>query len=374
MTKNLYLIYPDSSESGALETLPKTNGMQLVKDIDIQAKGFMFDVEDKVCITSEASLEIVKEKLSDKSKKNAIDCLKDKHKFREILSVIYPNYQYKKIKFDDIKTLKINKKTVLKPIKGCFGTAVKIIDENSNLKLISQEIKEEVDKNSGVLSESVLSHDDFLLEDYIMGEEYAVDMFFDEKGEPHIVNIYHHPMPKIDAYLHMIYYTSKDVFDRIYDSAMDFFRKLNNILNVKNFVLHGEFKFNEELFPIEINAMRYGGMGLGNMIYYSVGVNPYECFKNGESPDWDAIWKKHKNDNFAFFIAYNGTHVNFLTQEPDIDKLKRDFTEILCEQTFDYKTQLVFGIFCIKENTANLQKLLTIDFNDYFRDIATGTK
>lgn len=369
MNNKLYLVYPSNSESGTLETLPETKGMQLIKDGDIQAKDFMFDVEDKICITSEASLEIVKEKLTDVSKKNAIDYLKDKHKFREILSDIYPYYQYRKIKFDDIENLKINKKTVLKPLKGCFGTAVKIIDQNSDLKLISQEIKQEVNKNSSVLPESVLSHNDFILEDYITGDEYAIDMFYDEKGEPNIVNIYYHPMPKIDSYLHMIYYTSKDVFDKIYDNAIIFFKKLNKILKVKNFILHSEFKFNNELFPIEINSMRYGGMGLGNMIYHSVGINPYEYFNNGKSPDWNAIWKKNKKDNFAFFIAYNGTNVNLDTQEPDIDKLKNDFTDILCEQIFDYKSQLAFGIFCIRESSKNLQKLLRIDFNDYFKNI-----
>ena len=275
MNNKLYLVFPSDSESGTLETLPETDGMQLIKDIDTQAKDFKFDADDKICITSEASLEIVKEKLTDVSKKSAINYLKDKLKFREILSDIYPNYRYRKIKFDDIENLKINKKMVLKPIKGCFGTAVKIIDNNSDLKLISQEIKKELDKNSSVLSENVLSHNHFILEDYITGDEYAIDMFFDENGEPNIVNIYYHPMPKIDSYLHMIYYTSKDIFDKIYDRAIIFFKKLNKKLKVKNFILHSEFKFNDELFPIEINSMRYGGMGLGNMIYHSVGVNPY---------------------------------------------------------------------------------------------------
>ena len=369
MRDKLYLVFPNRSESGTVETLPETKGMHLIKDNDIKADDFVFHVEDKVCIASEASLEIVKEKLSDSSKKRAIEYLKDKHKFREILSEIYPDYQYKRITFSEIETLQVNKRTVLKPLKGCFGTAVKILDQNSDLKQIAQEVKKEIDSNSSVLSESVLSNNDFILEDYILGDEYAIDMFFDENGEPNIVNIYYHPMPKVKAYMHMLYYTSKEVFDKVYDSAIDFFRKLNQVLQVKNFVMHGEFKFQEELFPIEINAMRYGGMGLGNMIYHSIGLNPYEHFKNGTSPDWSTIWGKYGEDKFAFMIAYNGTDVDVQTQEPDLEKLRNDFTEILREQIFDYKSQLAFGIFCIKENTENIQKLLEIDFNDYFKDI-----
>lgn len=369
MTNKLYLVSPNKAESGALETLPQTKGMLLVKDNEIIAKDFQFQVEDKICITSEASLEIVRSKITDNSKKKAIDLLKDKYKFREALTNIYPNYIFKKIKFEDINNLKIDKKTVLKPLKGCFGTAVKIIDENSDLHIVSKEIEFEIQKNSSVLSENVLSQNDFILEEYISGEEYAIDMFFDENGEPHIVNIYYHPMPKIESYLHMIYYTNKEIFDKIYNKAIIFFKKLNAILNVKNFILHSEFKYEKELIPIEINSMRYGGMGLGNMIYHSVGVNPYEHFNKGISPDWKKIWKNNSNDIFAFFIAYNGTQIDKSSQQPDIEKLKNDFTEILREEIFDYKTQLAFGVFCIKENNQNIKKLLEIEFNDYFKSI-----
>lgn len=369
MTNKLYLIHPEHSESGTLETLPETQGIALMKNMDVQANGWMFNIDDKVCITSEASLDIVREKLKDTAKQKAIDYLKDKHLFREIVRDMYPDYQYQRITFDEIKSIPIHKKSVLKPVKGCFGTAVKIIDENTDLNIISEEIAKEISKNSDVLSENVLSKNDFILEDYITGDEYAVDMFYDENGEPHIVNIYYHPMPKIEAYLHMMYYTSKAVFDKIYELAMDFFRKLNKILDVKNFVLHSEFKFDGTLFPIEINSMRFGGMGLGNMIYHAVGVNPYACFKNGVRPNWDDIWQKYPEDIFAYFIAYNGTTIDTSTQEPDVEKLKRDFTEVLCEQIFDYKTQLAFGVFCIKEHHQNIKKLLEIEFNDYFKPI-----
>lgn len=222
-------------------------------------------------------------------------------------------------------------------------------------------------KNSSVLSESVLSHNDFILEEYISGEEYAIDMFFDENGEPHIVNIYYHPMPKIESYLHMIYYTSKEVFDKIYDKAITFFKKLNEILDVKNFIIHSEFKYDNELIPIEINSMRFGGMGLGNMIYHSVGVNPYEYFKIGKSPNWKEIWAMNDDNIYAFFIAYNGTNIDKSTYEPNIQKLRLDFTKILNEKIFDYRSQLAFGIFCIKENKQNIKKLLEIEFNEYFK-------
>ncbi|WP_455169698.1 ATP-grasp domain-containing protein [Aegicerativicinus sediminis] len=369
MANKLYLISPESAESGTLETLPITEGMTLLKDNQMLSKDFCFQKDDKICITSEASLELVKNKIDDTAKKQAINLLKDKYNFREILTNIYPDYQFEKIKFDSIKGLKIDKKTVLKPSKGCFGTAVKIIDESSDLIKVSKEIELEIQKNSSVLSSNVLSQNDFILEDYISGEEYAIDMFYNENGEPHIVNIYYHPLPRVEAYLHMIYYTSKEIFDKIYDKAIAFFKQLNKILNVKNFVIHSEFKYDKELIPIEINSMRFGGMGLGNMIYHTIGVNPYEYFIHGKSPNWKEIWAKNANDIYAFFIAYNGTKIDKSANEPNLEKLRLAFTEILREEIFDYKKQLAFGIFCIKENKQNIKKLLEIEFNDYFKPI-----
>ena len=107
----------------------------------------------------------------------------------------------------------------------------------------------------------------------------------------------------------MIYYTNKSIFETIYDEAILFFNKLNDKLQVKNIALHSEFKRADKLVPIEINSMRFGGMGLGNMVYHSMKVNPYEHFINEQGPDWDKIWDSHSNSNFVYFIAYNGTLV-----------------------------------------------------------------
>ncbi len=366
-TDTLYLVSPEKSESGALETLPKNQGLKMLKDTDIKNGSFQFKPNDKVCITSEASLQIVREALTDESKKNAINVLKDKFRFREIVSQLYPNYQFKKVAFDDIVNLKIDKKTIIKPSKGFFGIAVKTIDEKTDLQSLSKEIHQEIEKTYSVFSEEMLSKNEFVVEDYIEGEEYAVDMFYDENGTPHIVNIYHHPMPRIPDYLHMLYYSSKAVFDKTYDKAVTFFKQLNDILKVKNLVLHAEFKYDTEFIPVEINAMRYGGVGLGNLIYHAIGLDPYQCFKEGKTPDWGEIWNKYQDDNFAFLIAYNGTNIDKSRYEPDVKKLKGECTEVLYEAIFDYKSQLTLGVFCLKETEQNLQKLLNIDFNDYFK-------
>jgi len=369
MKNTLYLVYPDSAESGTLETLPNTKGMELLQE------SYFFDNYDaipsscKLCITSEATLESVLKRLKDGATKSAIQSMKDKHLFRELLQDNFPSLKYSYIHYDDIKHLKLSGKKVMKPVKGCFGTAVKIVDEHSDLHQISNEIKNEIGKNSSVFSESVLSQSEFILEDFIEGEEYAVDMFYDSNGKPNIVNVYYHPLPKNKDYLHMIYYTNRLIFEKVYEDAIHFFNRLNDKLQVKNIALHSEFKRSKNLVPIEINSMRFGGMGLGNMVYHSLKVNPYEHFINEQSPNWAKIWDNHPKSNFVFFIAYNGTKINKNTQRPNLIKLEGKFTKILNKTIFDYKKQLAFGVYTLDESLENIDKLLGIDFNDYFEII-----
>ena len=368
-TSNLYLITANS-EAGTLETLPPTENLSILSINDLAATDLQFQNSDKVCITSEASLDLLMSRMNDDSKINAILKLKDKYLFREILLQIYPNYKFQKIKVEEIESLVITEKSVIKPVKGCFGTAVRVIEPNTDFLKLSVELQEEMQKNGAIFSDTVLSKEDFIVEQFIGGEEFAVDMFYNSNGEPCIVNIYHHPMPNNLAYLHMIYYSSKTVFDEIYDKAKYFFTELNKILKVENFAMHGEFKLNDEqLVPIEINSMRFGGMGLGNMIFHALGVNPYQYFLEEREPDWAAIWKDKELDNFVYFIAYNALNKSLKDHKPNLIKLKQKFGKVLLEKQFDYQKQLAFGIFCLEETNQNITELLKIEFDDYFDKI-----
>ncbi len=228
-----FLISNPASESGTLETLPPTRGLTIMNKQQLQEhKDLRFGRDDKVCLTTESVLDDVLSRLDDESRKNAVLKLKDKFAFRELLKSMYPDFYFKQCKLEDLphKNLERDSKYVVKPVKGCFGSGVRVIDGNINLQKLIVEIKAEVAKNSAVLSTDVLTPDEFLIESYIEGEEYAVDMFYDRLGKPVITNIYHHPMPDSLAYLHMLYYASRDTFESIVGPAREFFLKLNQIL------------------------------------------------------------------------------------------------------------------------------------------------
>jgi ATP-grasp domain len=372
--QKVYLI-TSNAEAGTLESLPATAPIEIIDSDDLVQTDLRFSKHDKVCIGSEAAIENVIARIDDSVRVKAIELLKNKYAFRQILADIYPNFQYQLIQSHQIQDLQITQKSVIKPVKGVFGTAVRIIDRDTDLTKLASELQTELTKNTDLFSPSVLSTTDFIVESYIEGEEYAVDMFYNSVGSACIVNIYHHPLPKNLAYLHVIYYSSQAVFDRIYAKAKQFFTELNRILNVTNLPIHGEFKFDgvggaslkeNRLMPIELNALRFGGMGLGNLAFHGLGVDPYACFAKDIEPDWQQIWQDKQTDIFAFFIAYNGANINVEKYKPDREKLKRQFTEILLERDFEYQNQLAFGIYILKETKQNLSRLLQIEFDDFF--------
>jgi hypothetical protein len=368
METKLYLI-TSLVEAGAFETLPVTPFMELISHNDILKSDWHFGEHQKICVTSEYSLEVIGNRI-DANRRNAMEALKDKYNFRKILSGLYPDFYFRQVKLQDIKGLKIDRKSVIKPARGCFGTAVRVIDADIDCNRLSSELEAELKKNSKVYSDFTLSKQDFLLEDYIEGQEYAVDMFYNAKGEACIVNLYHHPMPENKAYLHMLYNSSKRVFDDIYTPVKDFLSQLNKILNVTNFVMHVEVKLIDgKVFPIEINPLRIGGMGLGNLVFYSLGINPYTCFINDSEPDWNEVWKGKEKDVFTFFIAYNATSKPVNLFKPNPAKLKRQFTQMLHEQPFNYQRQLAFGIYFLRETEENIRRLQKIEFDDFFEEL-----
>ena len=364
--QKVYLI-TSNAEAGTIESLPATAQMEIINSDNLLQTNLRFAKQDKVCIASEAALDRVIDRIDDPARVRAIELLKNKYAFRQTLAAIYPNFQYQFIQAHQIQDLQITQKSVIKPVKGVFGTAVKIIDRDTDLIELAADLQTELTKNTDLFSPSVLSTTDFIVESYITGEEYAVDMFYNSVGSACIVNIYHHPLPPNPAYLHVIYYSSQAVFDRIYAKAQHFFTELNRILGVTNLTIHGEFKFDgDRLMPIELNALRFGGMGLGNLAFHALGVDPYACFANDIEPDWQQIWQDKQTDLFVFFIAYNGANINIKDYQPNREKLKRQFTEILLERNFDHQTQLAFGIYVLKETDRNLARLLQVEFDDFF--------
>ena len=344
--------------------------VKVISEEDFRDSELIIKTVDKVYAPTESALEIILERSEDIVFTNAVNMLKDKYKFRELMSNLYPNFFFAKTTINELENIKLDrdKKFIVKPTKGFFGTAVKELTDETNISEITKEIRNEIKESSRYFPESILSKNELIIEQFVEGEEYAVDMYYSENGKPEILNIYHHPLPNKNEYFHILYYTNKDIFDRFYDSLNTIFIELNQHLNITNFPIHAEFKLeNDTLIPIEMNPLRYGGFGLADLVYHAFGFNPFDAFFENFKPDWEEIWNERDKNHFGWILGYNGTDINVDTHEPDHEIFREYLGNILHYVEIDHKENPAFSIAYIEDNCSiSLQRFLKTEFNDFF--------
>ena len=257
---------------------------------------------------------------------------------------------------------------MVKPNRGYFATAIKMVDSTSDLAAVRDEIEADVHKNAEVFAQTVLSDADVIIEDFIEGEEYAVDMFYDGNGKPVIVNLFHHPIPDNPDYLHALYYTSKPIFDALHDRLIDWFAYLNETLKARDFPIHAEFRVSEAgITPIELNPLRYGGDGLVDLSYHAFGINAYAAFFEGEPPDWPRVWDGREDKIYTWMMGYVGTQVDVASHRPNIGAFQSLFTNILSDTVLNYEAHLGFSVIYSEESDlAAVNELVNTDFKALF--------
>jgi hypothetical protein len=377
MERNLsltWLIADHIGVDGALDAITDPN-IRVLSKRDLQDNfNIRFQPGDKVCLTSETVLAEVLLRMDDPEQRRQINSLKDKVACRQTLRVMYPDFYFKTIKLNELPTLVLDpgKKYVVKPVRGYFGTGVREVEQGVDLNLLTEEIKQELQRNVEFFSESVLSVENIIIEEFIEGEEYAVDMFYSSTGKPVIVNLYHHPIPLKREYLDVIYYTGVEVFEKLYDSIMDFFVQLNRTLGVRSLPMHAEFKYDQgRLIPVELNPLRYGSDGLHDLAYHAFGLNPFVCFANDIEPDWPTLWRDKRDKFYAFYFAYNGAGLNISSYRPHLSKFYGLFSKILSDFPLDYHHYLGFRVVFLEESSLErILELAQVEFKDFFIDQA----
>lgn len=342
----------------------------------------------KICVTHEEALEALRHKMpADNYNAKAMELFRNKAALRSKLSQAYPEFYFKKVKLSNLSKQVLDftrlSQYVIKPVKGFFGIGVRVITSHTNLKDLQSEIESEI-KTQGIdhpeyIRDESLSAKDFLIEEYIGVTDYnyyslenaeiAVDGYYNQSGQFILLAIYHHPYRKDRKYFHTLYYTSKELFDKFSAEIVNFFEDLqkNLKLNLKSFPIHAEFRnYKDKLFVIEINPGRFGGLGLGDLIFYSFGINPYELFFKDESFDWHDEWKKAKKKYFAWVLAYKGEDFKNKQSYFSHRKFKKFLGNNLIKyEPIDYDNSVSGIAYISKNRKEELCRIVNVEFNKY---------
>jgi len=324
---------------------------------------------------SENAISWIEKNLSFSKLPNQIQFFKNKILFRELLKDAFPNYYFKGVQLSELS--KIDASTlkfplILKPAVGFFSLAVHKVDNAQEWQTVLANIEKELASFKGMYPKEVVDVSDFIIEQYIEGEEYAVDCYYNKNGEPVVLNVMHHIFSSDKDVSDRVYSTSKEIIEKHQSKIEAFLKIIGEKAQLKNFPMHVEIRVdsNNNIIPIEINPLRFGGWcTTGDMSYFAYGFNSYEQFLYQKTPNWNAIFETRKDKLYSLIVLDNNSGIN----EKDIvsfdyELLLKDFKKPLNLRKVDFRKYAVFGFLFIetsKENNNEVANILASNLRKY---------
>jgi len=308
---------------------------------------------------------------------NQIHVFKNKIRFRDMLADAYPGYFYTNVRFNDLEKLdleNLNFPFVIKPAVGFFSVAVHRVEDPGDWKQVLEDIAMEVELWKGTYPSQVIDTTEFIIEECIEGEEYAIDAYFDQKGDAVILNILHHVFSSGKDVSDRVYTTSEQIIKQHKQGIQDFLDMIGEKAKLANFPVHVEVRIDPEgkITPIEVNPLRFGGWcTTGDLSWYAYGINSYEYYFSSKRPDWEQIFESRKGKNYSVIVLDNnsGLHENQI-KSFDYERIGNDFKRLLDLREVDFRSYGVFGFLFVETSQGNeneLTRVLNSDLKEYIR-------
>ena len=321
---------------------------------------------------SENGISWVLENLPQSNLASYIKVFKDKYLFRETFKDMFPDFYYHTFEYLDINY--VNKDEfkfplVLKPSVGFLSFGVHVIKDISEWDNEVKNLNKEIASNKSLYAKDVVNSTNMLIEELVTGEEFAIDAYFDRNGIPIILNIFKHLFKDENDVRDRLYVTSASIMVQYMAKFALFLKEIGDKLDIKNFPLHLEVKIREngEIFPIEINPMRFAGWCTTDIAKYAWGINVYECFNAQLHPDWNTIIEKAGKETYYFsMIEIPSGYPRSSIRDFKYQEYLAHFSNVLELRHVNFKSNALFGIvFGKTDDEKELQRILSLDTSKY---------
>lgn len=326
----------------------------------------------KLYTVSENALGWIYEHIEDKRFLDSISVVKDKNAFRKICRDIYPDFFFKELNINEMGQLDTDSivfPCVIKPSVGFLSKGVFVVHDEKEYKAAVNTLLRDFAKAGADFPEFVVGKSRFLIEEYIHGEEYAVDAYYDENENPVILNIFHHKFMDESDTSDRLYMTNKGLFDKYETPFTTFLTNLNATLHLKNFPMHIEFRYDgKKAVPIEINPLRFTGFCLNELQVFISGQHPMLSFLRGRRVSKEEMWKDKENLTYAFTVLDlpSGCEDKAFNAE----KFSADFHDVIDVRLVPDKTSGVVATVFLKMETENIQafdRIMSLDMREYMK-------
>ena len=326
---------------------------------------------------SENTISWIEKNLASTKLPGQIQVFKNKIKFRELLKDIFPNYFFKGIKFEELAHLSMENikfPFIIKPAVGFFSLGVHKVDNPEEWPVVLKKITNDIAEIRSFYPNEVVDTSNFIVEECIEGEEYAMDCYFNKEGEPIILSILHHRFSTGKDVNDRVYTTSEEIIEKHLPTMQKFLNTLGKLVNLKNFPFHVEVRIdkNGTIIPIEVNPMRFGGWcTTADLSYFAYGFNSYQYFLNGTKPNWKELFEKGKNKKYSLILLDNNSGIpESNIASFDYDLLLSDFENPMELRKVDFNEYPFFGMVFVETSLGNekeLDQILTSDLKKYIK-------
>ncbi len=282
-------------------TCPSERPLNLVDDPEAEK---LCRSGERLYSNSENALDWILLHLGDMPQADSIRIMKDKAALRRLLRELDPDFFFQEIPAAELYSTDISswpRPFVLKPAVGFFSVGVHTIQRDEDWKNALEALA--LDAKQSGFPESVVNQTRFLVEQYIRGEEYAVDLYFDEEGEPVILNIFQHRFSSFSDVSDRLYITGEKIIRANLPRFTAWFRKVNAKIGARNFPAHVELRVEgDHILPIEFNPLRFAGLCTTDMAAFAFGLNTVDTYLNGKKPDFDTLLAGRKGKTYSMIL------------------------------------------------------------------------
>lgn len=345
-----------------------------------QALEKVFQSEELIIMNSEEAFYLLNEFHSQANITKIANVFKNKVDFRKRMSKIYPQFFFLEASMRElhlIDTEKLPYPVILKPSIGYSSVGVYRIENKNEFQQVLGNLVNTMQSGSENYSTDVLDTNSFIIESYIEGQEFAVDLYFDDHNEPVILNVFSRMFKDEKDMSDRIYYTSKQILSDYLAPITEFIARLNKLFDLRKMPLHIELRMqnNGEFIPIEINPLRFAGIGTTELGYFAYGVNSYRHFFEQTKPDWTQLIQAMDDKIYNFTCAEFDHDIKIDSSFGILhEQLKKQFDHILEYRHIPFESGTTFAvIFYSSDSLEQNNHILSLDFMSFVEKKSTLT-
>lgn len=334
-----------------------------------------FQQEDLIIMNSEEAFHVLNNCYASSHVTKMANLFKNKVAFRECLAEHYPDFFFLETSLGglyEVDRQSLPYPIILKPSVGYSSVGVYRLENETEFLSVLSELRENMQQSSGNYSVDVLDSNTFIIESYIEGREFAIDLYYDVYNEPVILNLFARMFKDDQDMSDRIYYTSKQVVQSYLSPITDYLHQLGNLFNLKKMPLHIEVRIDDKgkIIPIEVNPLRFAGAGTTELGHFAYGVNPYDYFFDQKKPNWSELIKGMDDRIYSFTCAEFESGLKIDDQYiVHHDRLKEQFHHILEYRHIPYDSGTTFAvIFFSSDSLVENNHILTLDFMDFVEE------